>query len=373
MSDSDQEKTEQPTAKRLEQAREKGDVPRSRELSTTVLLVICGCFMLFFGQRIVEVFIQLMRFNLSIDKAASSDPMMMFAHLEVTVKEALMSIMGLLIGLAFVAIAASVLMGGWNFTLEALQPKLSKLNPLAGIKRMFSINSLVELVKSFAKFAVVAGMAIYMIRSDQDQLMLMARQDIMTSMANGLELLLWGFIWLACSLVLITLIDVPYQQYQYMQKLKMTKQEVKEEMKNAEGNPEIKGRIRRLQREMTFRRMMSNVPKADVVITNPTHYAVALQYTGHKAPVLVAKGEELVAAKIREIADAHKVPIISAPALARSVYYNTEIDQEIPSGLYMAVAQVLAYVTHLKAWKRRQGPKPVEPTQFDIPSELRHE
>ncbi|MFP8965888.1 flagellar biosynthesis protein FlhB [Pokkaliibacter sp. CJK22405] len=374
MSDQDQEKTEQPTSKRLEEARRKGDVPRSRELTTTVLLVVSGSFMLFFGPEVVDAFIRLMRFNLELDYTATTDPYMMFAHLEKSVEEALMSVLGLLIGLFFAAIAASVLMGGWNFSGEALMPKLSKLNPLSGLKRMFSVNSLIELLKAFAKFVVVAGVAVMVIRSDQETLLLMARQDVDVSIQNGLDIILWGFLWLSSSLVLISLIDVPFQQYQYIKKLKMTKQEVKDEMKNSEGNPEIKGRIRRMQREMAFRRMMANVPKADVVITNPTHYAVALQYAGgNRAPILLAKGEEHSALKIREIAQAHEIPMLEAPELARAIYYNTELDQEIPTGLYFAVAQVLAYVTHLRAWKRRQGPRPLEPSSYEIPTELQHD
>ncbi|MFB9887551.1 flagellar biosynthesis protein FlhB [Balneatrix alpica] len=368
-----QEKTEQPTSKRLEEARGKGDVPRSRELTTVLLLLTSVAFVFMFGGHMVDVFSRILRFNLELDEKGIKDTHSMFLHFEASAWEATLAVSGLVLALGAISIAATVLVGGWNFSSEALMPQLSRMNPLSGIKRMFSVQSLIELLKAIGKFVIVASVAVALLWFSQDDLLLMGRQDVEVAMAHGADMLLWGFLFLSSAMVLIAMLDVPFQLYQYTEKLKMTKQEVRDEMKNSEGNPEVKGRIRRLQREMSMRRMMANVPKADVVITNPTHFAVALQYSGKGAPILVAKGEDMIAAKIREIAEAYNVPMLSAPPLARSIYYTTELDQEIPGGLYIAVAQVLAYVSHLRAWRRRQGPKPVVPKNLPIPDDLRRD
>src|SRR5690606_39253156 len=231
---------------------------------------------------------------------------------------------------------------------------------LQGIKRMFSVTALIELVKAIAKFTVLAGLAVLLINSMKEQLLSLGTQPLQTALGDALSLSAWAMLGVSCGMILIAMIDVPFQLFDHNKKLKMTKQEVKEEMKDTEGKPEVKGRIRQLQREMARRRMMEAVPTADVVITNPEHFSVALRYDPDKggAPVVVAKGVDQTALKIREIANAHKVQLLPAPPLARAIYYTTDLEQEVPAALYMAVAQVLAYVFQLKAYKKGEGQKP---------------
>ena len=240
---------------------------------------------------------------------------------------------------------------------------------------MFSLKALVELLKGLAKFLVVGSLCVLVLLTQEKDLLSLANEDVVAAMGHGMQILGWAFLLMASTTLLITAVDVPYQLYDYQQKLKMTLQEVKDEMKNTEGKPEVKGRIRQLQREISQRRMMSEVPQADVVITNPEHYAVALKYAEDEraAPVVVAKGVDRVALKIREIAKEHDVPIVTAPPLARAIYFNAELDAEIPEGLYVAVAQILAYVYQLREYQRRRGPRPSDLGDLPIPDELRRD
>ena len=304
------------------------------------------------------------------------DPALMFTHLGFSLSEALKSLFGFFLVLLVAALVGPIALGGWNLSLKAMAPKMSRLDPLAGIKRMFSLKALIELFKALAKFSVVGALSFFVLLTTKEELFSLGAQDVVPAMSHATEIVIWAFLIMSLSMIIISLIDVPFQIYDYTQKLKMTLQEVKDEMKNTEGKPEVKGRIRQLQREISQRKMMSAVPEADVVITNPTHYAVALKYnqSGGGAPFLVAKGADFVALKIREIADAHEVPVLSAPALARAIYHSTEVEEEIPSGLFKAVAEVLAYVFQLQRHKQRQGPAPKEVSQdLDIPSELRQD
>ncbi len=242
-------------------------------------------------------------------------------------------------------------MGGWNFTLEPLSFNLEKLNPVGGIKKIFNWQGAVELFKSSAKFAVVAGVAAMLLDQRNREFLALEHEPLETGLAHAGHLYVWAFLSLSLSLTLIAAVDVPFQRWTYARRMRMTKQEVKDESRDMEGRPEIKGRIRKLQREMARRRMMQEVPKADVVVTNPTHYAVALRYDQRcmAAPRVVAKGTDLIALHIRRVAAAHGVPIFEAPPLARALHASTEIEREIPAALYLAVAQVLAYVYQLKS------------------------
>ncbi|WP_290704501.1 flagellar biosynthesis protein FlhB [Amphritea sp.] len=374
--ESGQEKTEEPTAKRLNDAKEKGDIARSKELATTVLLLSAAAAAVMFGGQVTDAMAGMMRFNFSLDRQSVMDPALMFTHLGFSLSEALKSLFGFFLVLLVAALVGPIALGGWNLSLKAMAPKMSRLDPLAGIKRMFSLKALIELFKALAKFSVVGALSFFVLLTTKEELFSLGAQDVVPAMSHATEIVIWAFLIMSLSMIIISLIDVPFQIYDYTQKLKMTLQEVKDEMKNTEGKPEVKGRIRQLQREISQRKMMSAVPEADVVITNPTHYAVALKYnqSGGGAPFLVAKGADFVALKIREIADAHEVPVLSAPALARAIYHSTEVEEEIPSGLFKAVAEVLAYVFQLQRHKQRQGPAPKEVSQdLDIPSELRQD
>jgi flagellar biosynthetic protein FlhB len=262
--------------------------------------------------------------------------------------------------------------GGWLFSTKALAPKMNRISPLAGIKRMFSANSLVELFKAWGKVLVVGTCAFFVIKFYFQDAMDLQNAPVRPAIKRATEIVLWAAVILCASTLIIAIIDVPWQIYSHTKKLRMSLQEIKDEFKDTEGKPEVKGRIRQMQREAAQRRMMGAVPDADVVITNPTHYAVALKYTGGAgAPVVVAKGIEETALKIREIAKENNVPQMEAPPLARAIYTHTRIDDEIPEGLFVAVAQVLAYIFQVDQHAKGQGPKPDHRPNMPIPADLR--
>lgn len=369
-----QEKTEDPTPKRIQEAREKGDVPRSKDLNTMLLTLVAAAALLMLGPIIAEALMSVFRYNFSISRGDILDTQGMFRHLIHSVRTSLIGMLPTMAVLILAALIAPISLGGWNFSTQALAPKFSRLNPIEGIKRLFSINSLVELLKSIAKVAVVGVSAVLVFLAYRMELPSLAWMAPEYAFGRMVEILAWVAIWISSSLILIVLIDVPFQLHQYNEKMKMTLQEVKDEMKNTEGKPEVKGRIRQLQREMANRRMMADVPQADVIITNPTHYAVALKYdesgaTG--APELLAKGGDEIAMKIREIADANGIPVLQIPPLSRAIYYSTEIGDVIPEGLYMAVAQVLAYVYQLKQSKSGKASHPGKTPSPEIPVEYK--
>lgn len=370
--DSDLEKTEPPSERKLEKAREDGNVPRSRELATFATLMAAGAGLWWTGTNAVLQIEKLMKTSFSFDRARVYDssilPMLTW-NLLVDVFVAFAPVALLLM---LVAAASPVLIGGWNFTSKAFMPKFSKLNPLSGIKNMFSVNSLVELVKAIAKTIVVAFVSYLVIMQEIPELLGTALEPVSSGSRHVAGMLWYSFFGITGALGLIALIDAPYQMKSYMNKMKMTREEVKQEAKEAEGNPQIKAKIRQQQREMSRRRMMSEVPNADVVVVNPTHYAVALKYApdGNTAPKVVAKGSDAVAAKIRELALENAVPILSAPPLARALHKHTELGDEIPQTLYTAVAQVLAYVFQLRDYRKNGGTRPQEPSGIDVPWDL---
>jgi len=372
-----QEKTEEPTQKRLDDAREKGDIPRSKELATMALLLASIAAAMVFGRMLVEHMAGMLRYNYVLEREAVFDVSMMAIHLGNSVMEAFMGVGGFFIMVLLAALISPIALGGWNFSSKALAPKFNRLNPLSGIKRMFSMKALVELIKALAKFGLVGTFGVLSLWAIHNDLLRLGISDVTVAMGDAVELLMWVFLVMCIALVLIAAVDAPYQLYEYSKKLKMTLQEIKDEMKNTEGKPEVKGRIRQLQREIAQRSMMGNVPDADVVITNPTHYSVALKYDQEvrDAPIVVAKGADFVALKIREIANEHEVPILQAPALARALYYSTEVEEEIPSGLFNAVAQVLAYVFQLRRAKGGREAMPDKPrdSEMEIPDELRRD
>ncbi len=370
--DSDLEKTEQPSQQKLDKAREEGQVARSRELTTFVLMLAGGAALWFMGSAIMQKLIKLLRDGLTVDRRLAYDTEYLLPHLHALSLDALLAFMPFLLLLLVAALLTPMLLSGWLFTMQALEPKFSKLNPIAGIGRMFSLNSLVELLKAVAKAMVVGGLGAWAIWDNVDGVLALMTQPLEAAIPQ-LGNLMWAcFIVIMAGMLLIVAVDVPFQLYEHNKKMMMTKEEVRREAKETEGNPEVKARIRKLQREMAQRRMMSEIPTADVVVTNPTHYSVALRYSenGMRAPIVVAKGMHLTAARIREIAAEHNIPILEAPPLARALYKHTELGESIPEALYTAVAEVLAYIYQLRRYRKEGGERPNEPKDLDVPVEL---
>ncbi len=364
-----QERTEQATPRRLEQAREEGQVPRSRELATAAILLAGSGALLFSAPLLGERFAALARAAFGFSRDGLADPGLMAALLGAATLTALGALVPVFLLLMVAAVVGPAALGGWLFSSRALAPKLERLDPVRGLQRMFSMRSLVELLKAVAKVLLVAGVAVLLLWTLRGQLLAIGAEPVGPAIAHALRLVGLSALALSASTLLIAAVDVPFQLFDHARKLRMTTQQVRDEIKETEGRPEVKSRIRQLQRQLARSRMMAAVPSADVVITNPTHFAVALRYqAGHAlAPVLVAKGSDLIALKIREIAEAHGVAVVSAPRLARAVYYSTEIDESIPAGLYLAVAQVLAYVFHLRNHRRGRGPAPELPPELPVP------
>lgn len=374
--DQGQEKTELPTPKKLEQAREKGQVPRSTELSTVMVLLASASAMFILGGRIIESLADVMKQGMTLSAKDIFNPALMMHHFLNSLEIVAFDLGSFFAITAIAAIIAPATMGGWNFSTKAFMPKSEKLNPLNGLKRIFGPQGLIELAKALAKFLLIGIIATFILWSIRDQLLTLGKQEVEVAMTELAYLVLWVFFAITASLILIALIDVPFQRWNYTRQLKMTKQEVKDESKQTDGSPEVKGRIRRVQMEISMQRMMQDVPNADVIITNPTHYAVALKYDQARsgAPTVVAKGADLIAQQIRTVADANEVPVLSAPPLTRAIYFSTEIGQEIPSGLYIAVAQVLAFVFQMRRYKTRGGNKPnLNLEDIPIPDELKRD
>lgn len=366
MADSSGERTEQPTPKRLRDARRQGQVPRSRELSTAAV-VGAAVLVIGNGAHIADSATGLLRRSLQIEPGALTDPQQMPVMLGEVLLKGMLILTPLFAGTFVAALVAPVLLGGWNFSPGAMVPDFSRLNPASGIGRVFSVQGLFELVKSIAKFLLIGAVMGLFLWRHLGEIMGFGYQAGELAIAQLFGLVVGIMEWGAAALVLIAAIDAPYQRWQYLRQLKMTRQEVRDEYKQSEGRPEVKARIRRLQQEMSRQRMMEKVPTADVVVTNPTHYAVALKYESarNRAPVVVAKGAGEVAASIRELAAKNRVPLVSAPPLARALYRGVDLDQEIPVPLYAAVAKVLTYIYQLRNWQG--GNRPTLADLGDIP------
>ena len=358
-----QERTEQPTPKRREDARKKGDVPRSRELTMTAAMLSGAASLLFLagpmGGRLSEAF----RGALTLERERIFDSRHLpsaFGELAVEMLLAFTPLAVVILSAIFLS-AASI--GGWAFSFAAVRPKLERISPVKGVKRIFSANSLNELLKAMAKFLLVGAIAVAWLWWSVEELTALGREPIDSAIPHALRLCGISLLVVCSGLIVIAAADVPFQLWQYQKKLRMTRQQVKDELKETEGRPEVKSRIRQLQQQVATRRMMEELPTADVVITNPTHFAVALKYDADSmaAPRVIAKGQDRIAARIRELAGEHGVPLFSAPPLARALYRSTEIGEEIPARLYTAVAQVLAYVFQLSAARRPGEPLPEPP------------
>lgn len=358
-----QERTEQATPKRREDARKKGDVARSRELTMTTVM-ICGAASLLLmagpiGEQIVTAFSKALQF----DRSHAFDVTYLPGAFATTAGNALGGLLPLALVLLIAVFAGATAIGGWSFSTAALSFKTERLNPVKGIKRIFSANSLNELVKAMAKFLLVASIAVSWLWWSVEELLALGRQPIHSAISNALEICGVSLLVVSTGLILIAAADVPFQLWNHHKKLRMTRQEVRDEFKETEGRPEVKSKIRMLQQQIATRRMMEELPTADVVITNPTHFAVALKYDDALmgAPRVIAKGKDLLAKRIRDVATENGVALFSAPPLARVLYRNVNIGDEIPATLYTAVAQILAYIFQLNESVAAGKGRPVPP------------
>ena len=367
------ERSEEPTGKKQKDAREKGQVARSKELNSAALLIAAGLVFTTVGQYSSSGILSVLGENFKVSREQVFSPSTMMVGLGHSVEQSFLFVAPIFLIFFVVAAIAPISIGGFNFSWKSAAPKANKLSPMKGFKRMFGATAAMELVKSIGKFVVVSSFAIFYLSGRFDEFMTLGHGDVQSEILRGLSILGNSFLLISLSLLLIVAIDVPFQIWNHARELKMTKQEVKDEMKDTEGRPEVKGRIRQTQRELANRRMMAEVPKADVVITNPEHFAVALKYNDGEmlAPIVIAKGTDQIALKIREIAKAHEVPMFEAPPLARAIFYSTKLDRAIPEGLYLAVAQVLAYIFQLNEYRKGDGTRPVEVADLPIPKDLK--
>jgi flagellar biosynthetic protein FlhB len=371
MADHDQDsRTERASEKRLREAREKGDSPRSRDFSAAAVTLAGVAVLVSMRHGLGERVAAILHDGLSIRRAAVYDVDALGASLT-TAGAAALWLLAPIFAVALVAtLAAPLATGGIHFSGQALGFKGSRLDPLAGVGRMFSMRSLVELAKALLKVAVIAAAAAVVLRNGFPELVSLSTAPLKSATSSALDLTGLAALALAAALAGIGLVDLPYQIWDWHKRQRMTREELKQEYKESEGSPEVKGKVRQMQAQIARRRMMADVPTADVVVTNPTHFAVALKYDDkkHGAPIVVAKGVDYVAEQIREIAKKSKVTLLEAPPLARALYRTTEIGAEIPSALYVAVAQVLAYVFQLRRAAEGLAPDPEKPTPEVDPS-----
>lgn len=369
--ESDLEKSEEPTGRRIEQAREQGQVPHSRELGTFLVLISAGAAFWMMGGWFMQRSVLIAHKAFTIDSQLAHEPGLLLPRLADISGDALFAFSPFLVLLTLAAVLPPFFLNAWIFSTKVLLPDLARLNPLAGIGRMFSWGSLMELGKAVLKAGLVGGVAAMLIWRERDEIFGLLGEPLDAGLAHAGHLVTFSFVMLVATLAIVVAADVPFQLWQYFDRLKMTKEEVKQEMKEMMGDPHVKGRIRSLQMQAARKRMMSAVPQANVIVTNPTHYAVALSYqAGMTAPKVVAKGVGAIALKIREIANEHAVPILEAPPLARALYKHADLDAEIPSALYNAVAEVLAYIYQLASWRQAGGIYPVPPRDLPVPPEL---
>ncbi|MFG6158701.1 flagellar biosynthesis protein FlhB [Halomonas sp. 1390] len=370
--DSDQEKTEEATPRRLEKSREEGQVARSRELATFMLLLAGVIGLWSMGGLLYDQLGVVMEQAFLFERRQALETTPMLTNALDLGERTLYALMPLFLLLTVVALVAPALLGGWLISAKSLKPQLGKLNPVKGLKRLFGVQALVELAKAIAKSLLVGSVAVTFLYLNRGDFMALMDQPIQQALAKAMGMAAEACGLMVLTLLVVILIDVPYQLWSHAKKLRMSKDEVKREHKESEGDPQVKGRIRQQQQAMARGRMMSKVPEADVIITNPSHYAVALEYqeTGMSAPRVVAKGADEVAARIRELGEEHGVPRLEAPPLARALYHHVDLDAEIPADLYTAVAEVLAWAFGLKRAATEGGEAPPSPENLPVPASL---
>lgn len=370
--ESDNEKTEDPTPTKLSKAREEGQIPRSREL-TSLMMLLVGCMLIMLsGEHLAEKLSQLLRNGLTFNRMAMLDMRQVIMQTRQQLSIGLLSVLPILLGLFITAIIAPMILGGVNFSRKSLNMDLNRLNPITGMKRMISMSVLSELLKSILKVILVGAAAIFYIYGQKTHIIRLIYEPLGVGIHD-----MHSMIFDCLMVVIITLIplagyDVFLNIISNLRKLRMTHQEIREEFKEQEGDPHIKGRIKQLQRAASRLRMMENIPKADVIVNNPTHYSIALRYQekGTRAPVVLAKGAGDIALRIREDAAKHNIPMLEAPPLARALYRHCEINEQIPAELYAAVAEVLAWVYGVRRWKKGTGPRPKKPENLPVPAAL---
>jgi flagellar biosynthesis protein FlhB len=372
MADDAQDKTLPATPRKIQNARRDGQVARSRDLGHFAALglgvAVIGLAAPFWSQWMLRLLASGLRFDL----AGIAEPVQMLEHAGRLALQMLALVLPLGVLMALLALASGLLSGGWNFSLKAMKPSLKKLDPLAGLKRLLSPQSLVVTLKSCLLALLLGSIGALYLALRWDHYATLAQQPFVTGIASGGQLLLGGLLTLSAVLALFALIDVPLQRHLLLKRLRMSLQEVKKEMKDTEGSPELKARLKQRMRELSSRRMLAQVPLADLVVMNPTHYAVALKYEPEKmgAPRVVAKGADLLAMRIRDIAEEAKVPVLQAPPLARALYTHCEVDHEVPQRLFGVVAQVLAWVYQLRDAIAAGKAVDLSPPQLDVPPDL---
>ncbi len=366
-----QERTEQPTERRKQEARRKGQVPRSKELNTMLSLLLAGAAFWILGGSLVDKLFAITTAGFSFDRALAFNTEAMPVHFMHMAVQSLLALLPFFAVCVVGALAGPLMMGGWSFSVEAMAFKWEKLDPVKGLGRLFSAKGLLELLKALIKFFLLLTATYFLILFFEREILNLSAFTPGMASSRAVHLLLVSLLALSGTLFLIVAFDVPFEQWNFNRQLRMTRQEVRDEMKETEGRPEVKQRVRNLQREISQRRMMQDVPTADVVITNPTHFSVALSYEGQQgAPKVVAKGQDLIALQIRTIATEHDVPLFEAPPLARALYGSTEIGEEIPQPLYLAVARVLAYLYQLR--RARPTDYVPRPEDLDIPEDFQY-
>jgi flagellar biosynthetic protein FlhB len=349
--ESDLEKTEPASPRRLEKAREEGQVARSRELVTFVMLSTGATALWTLGGMMGGHFDSALRSGMQFERATAFDPARMMVLAGSTLLHAMQALMPVLMLMLVAALVAPMLLGGWLLSGKSLAPKFSKLNPIAGIGRMFSAESLAELIKTIVKSLMIGGVAWWVISGDLGEIMALMSEPSRVALPHALRLVVGSCALIIAALLLVVAIDVPYQLWSHARKLRMSREDLRQEHKESDGDPQVKAQIRRQQQQMAKRRMMADVPKADIIVTNPTHFAVALKYVDKdmRAPRVIAKGTDLVALRIRAMAEDHKIPVLEAPPLTRALYRHTKIGDEVPAALYVAVAEVLAWAYQLRS------------------------
>lgn len=370
--ESDLERTEEATPRRLEKAREEGQVARSQELTTFTLLMAAAVGILMMGAALMEKLVKIMQSGMQMERELAFQPELMIDRFYQLAIEGLISMAPLLFLLLVVAFFAPMFLSGWIISAKAVIPDFKRIDPLKGLARIFSMRSLIELVKAILKTVIIGGVAALVIWNNKESVIALLTVSIDLGISRTGDFLAMSFLLIIGAMIMIVAIDVPFQLWEHAKQLRMTQDEIRKEHKESEGDPYVKARIRNLQREAARRRMMSEIPKADVIVTNPTHYAVALRYQSNsmRAPKVVAKGVHLLAARIREIATEHRIPILEAPPLARALYHHAELESEIPEKLYTAVAEILAYVFQLRRYNEYGGAEPRPPVDVPVPTEL---
>ncbi|MGD0959020.1 MAG: flagellar biosynthesis protein FlhB [Methylomonas sp.] len=371
--DSGQDKTETATGKRVDDSRKKGQIARSKELNTFVTLIISSTLLIFMGRHMTDELREMMKRQFDLSRSAIFDPSTPISSLKQVFSEGFFVVLPFALVLLIMDLLTPTLLGGWNFSIESIQLNFAKLNPLSGIKKIIGTQGIIELIKAIIKTLLIGFAGWSLFKFYFDDFIGLSLMQVDQAIYRAGDILSNCLIILSASFLLLVVIDAPYQIWRLQDQLKMTKQEVRDEHKEMEGSPEVKGKIRRMQMEIARRRMMEAVPSADVIVTNPTHFAVALKYDVNSkgAPLVVAKGADLIAAQIRSLALAANVTMVAAPALSRAIYYSTDLNQEIPRGLFLAVAQVLAYVFQLRAAKQNGWSKPTPPHDVPVPAEFR--